>query len=56
MYPLQEGEFNPASPTLLVIMVVLLHTERFVKSFNSPTVSYNTRAYAYLDNIFTIFG
>ena len=35
---LQEEGSTLAPPTLLVIRVVLLHTERFVKSFNSPTV------------------
>ena len=39
MYPFfQEGGSTPATPTLLVIRVVLLHIERFVQSFNSSTV------------------
>ena len=39
---LQEGGSPPAPPTQLVISLVLLHTERFVKSFNSPTVYVDT--------------
>ena len=35
---LKEGGSTPVSPTLLVIRVVLLHTEWFVQSFNSSTV------------------
>ena len=35
----QEGGSTPAPPTLPVIRVVLLHTERFVESFSEPTVS-----------------
>ena len=36
----------PAPPTPLVIRVVLLYTERFVQSFNSPTVhSFRNAAY-----------
>ena len=35
---LQEGGSIPVPPTLFVIRVVLLHTERFVESFNNPTV------------------
>ena len=35
---LQEGGSTPAPPKLLVIRVVLLYIEWFVKYFNSPTV------------------
>ena len=34
----QEGGSTPAPPTPPEIRVVLLHTERFLQSFNEPTL------------------